>query len=128
MERGGKASGRVKAARPDLLWPPSPCQPAPGRQTQFICFIGAKSLREGKGVLQQISLANCWSNEQLGSKLAHVSHCSLILMSDLDALSLFSHCNGASVQQDRTSGPDSVCGATLHTRSELQACSFTSNF
>lgn len=87
-------------------------------------------------MLQQISLASCWSNEQLGSKRAHVSHCSLILMSDLDALSLFSHCNGASVQQDRTSSPDSVCGATFQTqtsvatdaRSELQACSFASNF
>lgn len=57
-------------------------------------------------------------------------------MSDLDALSLFSHCNGASVQQDRASGPDSVRGATFHTqtsvatdaRSELQACSFASYF
>lgn len=40
-------------------------------------------------------------------------------MSDLDALSLFSHCNGASVQQDRASGPDSVRGATFHTRTSV---------
>lgn len=34
-----------------------PCQPVPGRQTQFICFIGAESLGEGKGVLQQNAIS-----------------------------------------------------------------------
>ena len=91
----GRRAGEKKAARPDLLWPPSRCQPVPGRQTQFICFIGPQSLYEGKVVLQQIPLANCWSNEQFGSKLAPVSHCSLELTSDLHASSLFSALRGS---------------------------------
>lgn len=57
-------------------------QPMPGRRIQFICFIAAQSLREWKGVLQQIPLANCWSNEQFGRKKAPVSHCSVELTSD----------------------------------------------
>lgn len=64
-----------------LYLPASQCQV--GKLSSSASSERSRSV-EGKGVLQQIPLANCWSNEQFGSKLAPVSHCSLILTSDLD--------------------------------------------